>query len=183
MSHQGRNGDTALDRTAEILTRGRLQNLATGSKIGRRDRYPVKIPCQLSWAKSGRPSEPASETGAIMIILGLFLIHLAEAAGAFVFIEWLVRWFGGATVTESALLFAAVIGAVAALLVLITHQRGGLIIAAAIIAFWSVAIFGASGQTAVNIIAVAFAVLAVAAAVVLAESVMGSRRASASRRE
>jgi hypothetical protein len=118
-----------------------------------------------------------------MIILGLFLIHLAEAAGAFVFIEWLVRWFGGATVTESALLFAAVIGAVAALLVLITHQRGGLIIAAAIIAFWSVAIFGASGQTAVNIIAVAFAVLAVAAAVVLAESVMGSRRASASRRE
>jgi hypothetical protein len=111
-----------------------------------------------------------------MIILGLFLIHLAEAAGAFVFIEWLARWLGDATMTESALLFAAVIGAVACLLVLITHQRGGVIIAVAIIAFWSVAIFGASGPTAVNIMAVALAVLAVAAAVVLAESVMGRRR-------
>jgi len=113
-----------------------------------------------------------------MIILGLFLIHLAEAAGAFVFIEWLVRWFGGATMTESAILFAAVIGAVASLLVLITHQRGGVIIAVAIIAFWCVAIAGASGPTAVNIIAVAFAVLAAAAAVVLAESVVGRRRAA-----
>jgi hypothetical protein len=118
-----------------------------------------------------------------MIILGLFLIHLAEAAGAFVFIEWLARWFGGATMTESALLFAAVIGAVAALLVLITHQRGGVIIAVAIVAFWSVAIFGASGPTAVNIIAAASGVLAVAAAVALAESVIGRRRAAASRRE
>jgi len=113
-----------------------------------------------------------------MIILGLFLIHLAEAAGAFVFIEWLVRWLGGATMTESAILFAAVIGAVASLLVLITHQRGGVIIAVAIIAFWCVAIAGASGPTAVNIIAVAFAVLAAAAAVVLAESVVGRRRAA-----
>jgi len=113
-----------------------------------------------------------------MIILGLFLIHLAEAAGAFVFIEWLVGWLGGATMTESAFVFAAVIGAVASLLVLISHQRGGLIIAVAIVAFWSVAIAGASGPTAVNIIAVAFAVLAVAAAVVLAESVIGRRRAA-----
>jgi hypothetical protein len=113
-----------------------------------------------------------------MIILGLFLIHLVEAAGVFVFAEWLVRWLGGATMVESALMFAAVIGAVTTLLVLITHQRGGVIIAVAIIAFWSLAIFGASGPTAVNIIVVAFAALAVAATMVLAESVSGRRRAA-----
>lgn len=113
-----------------------------------------------------------------MILLGLYLIHLVEAAVAFVFIEWFVRWLGGATMTESALMFAAVIGAVAILLVLITHRRGGVIIAVAVIAFWSLAIFGASGQTAVNIIAFAFATLAVAAAVVVAEAGMGRRRAA-----
>lgn len=111
-----------------------------------------------------------------MIILALFLIHLLEAAGVFVFTEWLVRWLGGATMTESALMFAVVIGAVATLLVLITHQRGGVIVAVAVIAFWSLAIFGASGPTAVNIIVAAFAALAVAAAVVVVESVMGRRR-------
>jgi hypothetical protein len=108
----------------------------------------------------------------------LFLIHLLEAAGAFVFIEWLVRWLGGATMTKSALMFAAVIGAVAIVLVLITHRRGGVIIAVAVIAFWSLAIFGASGPTAVNVIVAAFAALAVAAAVVVSESVMGRRRAA-----
>jgi hypothetical protein len=113
-----------------------------------------------------------------MILVGLFLIHLVEAAVAFVFIEWFVRWLGGATMTESALMFAAVIGAVAILLVLITHRRGGVIIAVAVIAFWSLAIFGVSGPTAVNIIACAFAALAVAAAVVVAEAVMGRRRAA-----
>jgi hypothetical protein len=113
-----------------------------------------------------------------MIILGLFLIHLLEAAGVFVFAEWLVRWLGGATMAESALMFAVVIGAVTTLLVLITHQRGGVIIAVAIIAFWSLAIFGASGPTAANIIVVAFAALAVAAMVALAESLTRRRRAA-----
>jgi hypothetical protein len=111
-----------------------------------------------------------------MIILAVFLIHLLETAVAFAFIEWLVRWLGGATMTESALIFAAVIGAVAIILVLITHQRGGVIIAVAVIAFWSLAIFGASGPTAVNIIVAAFAALAVAAVVVVAESVVGRWR-------
>jgi hypothetical protein len=113
-----------------------------------------------------------------MILLGLFLIHLIEAAGVFVFIEWIVRWLGGATMTESALMFAAVIGVVAILLVLITHRRGGVIIAVAVIAFWCLAIFGASGPTAVNIIAFAFAALAAAAVVVVAEAVMGRRGAA-----
>jgi hypothetical protein len=113
-----------------------------------------------------------------MIILGLFLIHLAEAAVAFVFIERLARWLGGATMTESAFMFAAVIGVMASILILITHGRGGVIIAVAIVAFWSLAIFGASGPTTVNVIAVAFAALALAAAVALAESVIGRRRAA-----
>ncbi len=113
-----------------------------------------------------------------MYVLGLFLIHLVATVASFVFIEWLGRWLSGATMTETALMFAMAFGAVATILVLVAHRRGGVIIAVAIIAFWSLVMFGASGRTAVNIIAVAVAALAVAAAVVLAESFIGRRRAA-----
>jgi hypothetical protein len=113
-----------------------------------------------------------------MIILGLFLINLAATAVAFVFIKWLGRWFGGGTMTDAALMFAAAFGAVATILVLIGHRRQGVIIAVAIVVFWSLVIFGASGVTAINIIVLAVAALAVAAAVTLAESFIGRRRAA-----
>ena len=111
-------------------------------------------------------------------ILGLFLIHLAGTAVAFVFIKWLGGWLSGATTTEAALTFAAALGAVATSLVLLAHGRKGVIIAVAIIVFWALVMFGASGPTAINIIALAVAALAVAAAVVLAESFIGRWRAA-----
>jgi hypothetical protein len=114
----------------------------------------------------------------IMILLGLFLIHLAAAVAAFVFIEWLGRWFSDATMTDAALMSAAAFGAVATILILIAHGRQGLIIAAAIITFWALVMFGASGPTAVTIIVLAVAALAVASAVVLAESFIARRRAA-----
>jgi hypothetical protein len=113
-----------------------------------------------------------------MILLGLFLIHLVAAAVAFVFIELLGHWLSGATMTDAALMFAAAFGAVATILILIAHGRQGVIIAVAIITFWSLVIFGASGATAINIIALAIAALAVAAAVVLAESFIGRQQAA-----
>jgi hypothetical protein len=113
-----------------------------------------------------------------MIILGLFLIHFVAAAVAFVFVEWLGRWFSGATMTETAVMFAAAFGAVATILVLLAHGRQGVIIAVAVVVFWSLVMFGASGPTAINIIVLAVAGLAVAAAVVLAESFMARRRAA-----
>src|SRR5260370_7314772 len=89
----------------------------------------------------------------LMIILGLFLIYLAATGAAFGFIDWLVRWFGGATMTEAALTFGAVLGAVASMLVLGAYGRWGGIVPVAVIVFWSLVIFGAVGTTAVNLIA------------------------------
>jgi len=113
-----------------------------------------------------------------MIILGLFLIHLAEAVAAFAFFKWLVHWFGGATIAEAALMFTAVAGAVTTLIVLVAKQRVGVVIAVAIIVFWSLVVFGAEGTTAINILAVAVAALVVAAAMTLMESFVVRRRAA-----
>jgi hypothetical protein len=113
-----------------------------------------------------------------MIILGLFLLHLAEAVGTYVFFEWLVRWFGTATMTEAALMIGAVFAAVATIIFLVARQRGGFIIAVAVIVFWSFVIFGAARPTAINILAVAASVLVVAASVVLVESLIARWRAA-----
>ncbi len=113
-----------------------------------------------------------------MIVLGLFLIHLVATLVAFVFIELLGHWLSGATMTDAAVMAAAAFGAVATILILIAHGRQGVIIAVAIVTFWSLVIFGASVATASNIIALAVAALAVAAVVVLAESFIGRRRAA-----
>jgi len=113
-----------------------------------------------------------------MIILGLFLIHLAESVAAFVFIEWLARWLGGVTTIDAVLTFAAVSGAVATMIVLAANGRGGIIIAAAVIVFWSFMIFGATGPTVITILAVVATALLVAAAMVLAESFLVRWRAA-----
>ncbi len=115
---------------------------------------------------------PAKHGLIVMIILGLFLIHLAEAVAAFVFFEWLLRWLSGATITEAVLTFAAVSGAVATMFVLVANRRGGVIIAVAIIVFWSFVIFGAAGTTAIRILAAGAAALVVATAAVLVETFM-----------
>jgi len=116
-----------------------------------------------------------------MIVLGLFLTHLAASVAAFVSIEWLVRWLGGATVTEAVLMFTAVSGAVATMVVLVANGRGGVIIAVAVIVFWSFVMLGAAGTTAIRIVAVAVAALLVAAAVVVVESFMVRWRAARKR--
>jgi len=113
-----------------------------------------------------------------MIILGLFLLYLAGTGAAFGSIEWLVRWLGGATMTEAALTLSAVLGAVASILVLVAHGRWGVIVAVAVIVFWSLVIFGAGGTTAINIIELAAATLVVAASVVLVQSFVMRRRAA-----
>jgi hypothetical protein len=119
----------------------------------------------------------------LMIMLGLFLLYLAATGATFGSIEWLVRWFSGATMTEAALTFSAVLGAVASILVLAAYQRWGVIVAVAVIVFWSLVIFGARGTTAINIIELAAATLVVAAAVVLVQSFMARRRRPESRPE
>jgi hypothetical protein len=113
-----------------------------------------------------------------MIMIGLFLLYLAATGAGFAFIDRLARWFGGATMTEAALTFSAVLGAVASILVLVAYGRWGVIVAVAVIVFWSLVIFGAGGTTAFNIIAIAAATLVVAAAVVLVQSFMVRRRAA-----
>jgi hypothetical protein len=112
------------------------------------------------------------------IVLGLFLVHLAEFVGAFVLIEWLVRWLGSATTAEAALMFGAASGAMATVAVLVAHRRLGIIVAVAIMVFWSLVIFGARGATATNVLALAGAILVVAATMVLVESFMARQGAT-----
>jgi len=68
-------------------------------------------------------------------------------------------------------------GAAATVAVLVAHGRLGVIAVVAVIVFWSIVIFGATGTTAINVIAIAGAVLVVAATVVLIESFMARREA------
>jgi len=140
------------------------------------------------WAACRRGRRPAEfqlgETeannmilGPWTIILGLFLMHVAEFVGAVMLIEWLVRWFASATTAEAALMFAVASGAAATVAVLVAHGRLGVIAVVAVIVFWSIVIFGATGTTAINVIAIAGAILVVAATVVLIESFMARREA------
>ena len=112
------------------------------------------------------------------IILGLFLVHLAEFVGAFVLIEWLIRWLGSATTSEAALMFGAASVAMATVVVLVSHGRLGVIVAVAVMLFWSLVIFGAKGATVINILALAGAILVVAATVVLVQSFMARQAAT-----
>jgi len=111
------------------------------------------------------------------IILGLFLMHVAEFVGTVMLIEWLVRWLASATTAEAALMLGVASGAAATVAVLVAHGRLGVIAVVAVIVFWSIVIFGATGTTAINVIAIAGAVLVVAATVVLIESFMARREA------
>ena len=111
------------------------------------------------------------------IILGLFLMHVAEFVGAVMLIEWLLRWLASATTAEAALMFGVASVAAATVAVLVTHGRLGVIAVVAVIVFWSIVIFGATATTAINVIAIAGAVLVVAATVVLIESFMARREA------
>src|SRR5712675_286514 len=73
------------------------------------------LPAELQ-REGGRPNCRRGDLSAptpSMIILGLLLLYFAATGTAFGSIEWLVRWLGGATMTEGALKFSAVRGAVA----------------------------------------------------------------------
>jgi hypothetical protein len=144
------------------------------------------IPCPQLICGTWYSRIPAGETEGLTsmtlnpwtIILGLFLMHLAEFVGAFVLIEWLVRWSGSATTTEAALMFGAASVAMATVAVLVARGRLGVIIAVAVMVFWSLVIFGARGAVAINILALAGAILVVAATLVLIESFLARQGAT-----
>ncbi len=113
-----------------------------------------------------------------MVVLGLFLMHLATFVAAFAFVQWLVRWLGVATTTEAVVSLIAAFGAAATIFVLISHRRGGVIVAVAIAAFWAFVIFGAARPTALSILTVAASALLAASAVALVESLIARLRAA-----
>jgi hypothetical protein len=113
-----------------------------------------------------------------MIVFGLFLLHLAEYVAAYLSIDWLVRWFSSATIPEVILTFVAAFGAVAATMVLMAKGRGGVVIAVAIVVFWSLVIFGATGSTAIVVLVLAAGTIFSAAAVALVEPFMVRRQAT-----
>jgi hypothetical protein len=133
---------------------------------------------RLDQEEGGRQNSDGETGLTIMIILGLFLTHLATFVAAFAFVHWLVGWLGGATTTEAVLMFIAAFGTAAAIIVLIAHRRGGVIVAVAIIVFWAFVVFGAARTTAINILAFAVSALLATSAVALVESFIARRRAA-----
>lgn len=113
-----------------------------------------------------------------MVILGLFLVHLATFVAAFAFVQWLIGWLGGATTTEAILTFITAFGTAATIFALISHRRGGVIVAVAIMAFWAFIIFGVARATAINILAFALSALLAASAVAVVESFIARWRAA-----
>lgn len=107
-----------------------------------------------------------------MIIFWLFVKYFAAFLAVVVFYEWLAGWLGGVTTVEAVRMFIAAFGVLAGIIVLMARRRGGFIIAVAIVLFWSLVIFGASGETAIIILAIAAAVFFAGVIVTIAELFM-----------
>jgi hypothetical protein len=104
-----------------------------------------------------------------MIVFAIFLEYLFAFAVALVFFEWFVSWFGSVSTVVAVLTFTAAFVAVAAVLVLLVDGLlWGIIVAVAIILFWSFVIFGATGATAIYVLVFAGALLFVGVMVAIA---------------
>ncbi len=110
-----------------------------------------------------------------MVVLWLFVKYLTAFIAVVVFYEWLVGWLSHVTTAEAVFTFIAAVGAVSALIFLVANRRKGVIVAVAVIVFWSLVMFGAAGTTAMRILAGAAVALAVAAVVALFEFLMRRR--------
>jgi hypothetical protein len=105
------------------------------------------------------------------MILGLFLVYLAMFAAMFYAIEWLSDFLANATVSDAVTFVAAASGATTAL-ILARSGLNGITIAVAIMAFWSVMLFGADRATVATTLDVAGLILVAAAAAALSEPIL-----------
>jgi hypothetical protein len=114
-------------------------------------------------------------TGLVFMVIGLFMLCLA----AFVAVIFAIRWLSGFLASASTIdsvTFIAVLGGGTAIVILARAGLGGIAIAAAILVFWSLLLFGVDYVTVTTTIDVCALLLCAAAAAVLFESLL--RRAT-----
>jgi hypothetical protein len=105
------------------------------------------------------------------MLIGLFMLYLAAFIAVFMSIQWLSDFLAHATMIDS-ITFIAALGAGTAVVILARAGLGGVTIAVAILAFWSLLLFGVDHVTVTTTIDVSAAVLCAAAAAVLSESLL-----------
>jgi hypothetical protein len=108
------------------------------------------------------------------MLVGFFLLYLAVFIAVLYAIEWLLGVLSSITVTNSAECIVA-LGGMGAIAVLIRYNLGGIVIAVAIIVFWSLLLFGAGSAHMTATLMLAAAALYAAAAATIMENLLRGR--------
>ena len=108
------------------------------------------------------------------MLVGLFLLYLLAFTAVFMSIEWALGFLASATMTGTATFFVAS-GGMGAIVVLARHNLTGIVIAVAIIVFWSFLLLGTDSTTVIPTLTIAAGVLYTAAAVTLMEGFLRER--------
>jgi hypothetical protein len=106
--------------------------------------------------------------------LGLFLLCLATFIAALFLIHWLAGFLASVAMTGSVEAIIA-LGGLGAAVVLARHDLGGMVIAVAIVVFWSLVLLGTESATLMPTLTLAAAALYTAAAATLMESILRRR--------
>jgi hypothetical protein len=108
------------------------------------------------------------------MLVGFFLLYLAVFIAVLYAIEWLLGVLSSITVTNSAECIVA-LGGMGAIAVLIRYNLGGIVIAVAIMVFWSLLLFGAGSAHMTTTLLLAAAALYAAAAATIMETLLRGR--------
>jgi len=108
------------------------------------------------------------------MLVGLFLLYLLAFTAVFMSIQWALGFLAGATMTGTATFFVA-LGGMGAIVVLARHNLTGIVIAVAIMVFWSFLLLGTDGTTVTATLTIAAAALYTAAAVTLMKRFLRER--------
>jgi uncharacterized membrane protein len=108
------------------------------------------------------------------MLVGLFLLSLAAFIAVLFLIQWLAGFLASVAVTGSVESIIA-LGGIGAMAVLARHDLGGIVIAVAIMVFWSLLLFGTESTTLMPTLTIAAAALYAAAAVALVEGFLRRR--------
>jgi hypothetical protein len=103
------------------------------------------------------------------MLVGLFLIYLLAFIAVLLSIQWIFGFLAGATAIATVTFFAA-LGGMGAIIVLARHNLTGIVIAVAIMVFWSFLLFGAEPTILIPTLTTAAIALYAVAAITLLES-------------
>jgi hypothetical protein len=103
------------------------------------------------------------------MLVGLFLIYLLAFIAMLLSIQWILGFLAGATAIATITFFVA-LGGMGAIIVLARHNLTGIVIAVAIMVFWSFLLFGAERTTLIPTLTIAAVALYTVAAITLLES-------------